>query len=737
MKIFLILLTMLVLSCDGQADQKKEKNMPKHSNRLSQVTSPYLQQHAHNPVDWYPWGEEAFAKARAENKPILLSIGYAACHWCHVMEKESFENEEIAALMNSLFVNIKVDREERPDVDQLYMRYVQLLTGSGGWPMTVFLTPQLKPFYGGTYFPPENRYGRPGFRRLLQLISDYYHNQKDDLNKNLKKIEMAITASFSEINGQKLPDRNTFNQACKRLAEMYEPEYGGLGNAPKFPAVQAFNLFLRKYANDGEQRYLDMVTHTLKSMGKGGVYDQLGSGFARYSTDNSWLVPHFEKMLYDNAQIVQLYLDTYLITKDEFYLQIVKEILAFVMREMTDPEGGFYSSFDADSEGEEGKFYIWDKKEIIQILGEENGEIFCAYYGVTEQGNFEGKNILNVVTDIPTLAVRFKTDEEVVQGSIADSKEKLFQIRKNRIPPALDDKILLSWNALMHSAFAKAYQVLGDKAYETVIRHNIAFIQKKMVRDNTLFHTYKDGIAKQNAFLDDYAYLIQALLDAYEALYEPSWLRWADELTRQANGIFWDENNGGYYYTSADEQLLHRIKDENDQSIPSATGVMLMNMLRLYSVNENSDYITRTEALFKKYEPVFVKNPYGYASYLNALDFYLNKPKEILLVQGKRTAVQPMLKAIFTEFIPNKVVLVINLEGGNEAIQSSVFQDRNTVNDMTTAYVCHNFICSMPVTNAATLRQLIKKNNKFTIFPTTLIIFAQLFCVKVEDKQKY
>lgn len=709
MKIFLILLTMLVLSCDGQADQKKEKNMPKHSNRLSQETSPYLQQHAHNPVDWYPWGEEAFAKARAENKPILLSIGYAACHWCHVMEKESFENEEIAALMNSLFVNIKVDREERPDVDQLYMRYVQLLTGSGGWPMTVFLTPQLKPFYGGTYFPPENRYGRPGFRRLLQLISDYYHNQKDDLNKNLKKIEMAITASFSEINGQKLPDRNTFNQACKRLAEMYEPEYGGLGNAPKFPAVQAFNLFLRKYANDGEQRYLDMVTHTLKSMGKGGVYDQLGSGFARYSTDNSWLVPHFEKMLYDNAQLVQLYLDTYLITKDEFYLQIVKEILAFVMREMTDPEGGFYSSFDADSEGEEGKFYIWDKKEIIQILGEENGEIFCAYYGVTEQGNFEGKNILNVVTDIPTLAVRFKTDEEVVQGSIADSKEKLFQIRKNRIPPALDDKILLSWNALMHSAFAKAYQVLGDKAYETVIRHNIAFIQKKMVRDNTLFHTYKDGIAKQNAFLDDYAYLIQALLDAYEALYEPSWLRWADELTRQANGIFWDENNGGYYYTSADEQLLHRIKDENDQSIPSATGVMLMNMLRLYSVNENSDYITRTEALFKKYEPVFVKNPYGYASYLNALDFYLNKPKEILLVQGKRTAVQPMLKAIFTEFIPNKVVLVINLEGGNEAIQSSVFQDRNTVNDMTTAYVCHNFICSMPVTNAATLRQLIKK----------------------------
>ena len=709
MKIFLILSTMLVLSCDGQADQKKEKNMPKHSNRLSQETSPYLQQHAHNPVDWYPWGEEAFAKARAENKPILLSIGYAACHWCHVMEKESFENEEIAALMNSLFVNIKVDREERPDVDQLYMRYVQLLTGSGGWPMTVFLTPQLKPFYGGTYFPPENRYGRPGFRRLLQLISDYYHNQKDDLNKNLKKIEMAITASFSEINGQKLPDRNTFNQACKRLAEMYEPEYGGLGNAPKFPAVQAFNLFLRKYANDGEQRYLDMVTHTLKSMGKGGVYDQLGSGFARYSTDNSWLVPHFEKMLYDNAQIVQLYLDTYLITKDEFYLQIVKEILAFVMREMTDPEGGFYSSFDADSEGEEGKFYIWDKKEIIQILGEENGEIFCAYYGVTEQGNFEGKNILNVVTDIPTLAVRFKTDEEVVQGSIADSKEKLFQIRKNRIPPALDDKILLSWNALMHSAFAKAYQVLGDKAYETVIRHNIAFIQKKMVRDNTLFHTYKDGIAKQNAFLDDYAYLIQALLDAYEALYEPSWLRWADELTRQANGIFWDENNGGYYYTSADEQLLHRIKDENDQSIPSATGVMLMNMLRLYSVNENSDYITRTEALFKKYEPVFVKNPYGYASYLNALDFYLNKPKEILLVQGKRTAVQPMLKAIFTEFIPNKVVLVINLEGGNEAIQSSVFQDRNTVNDMTTAYVCHNFICSMPVTNAATLRQLIKK----------------------------
>ncbi len=706
-KIF-ILLTIVVLSCGGQSDNKKENTMHKQANRLINDTSPYLQQHAHNPVDWYPWGEEAFAKARRENKPILLSIGYAACHWCHVMEKESFENEEIAALMNKLYVNIKVDREERPDVDQLYMRYVQLMTGSGGWPMTVFLTPELKPFYGGTYFPPEDRYGRPGFKRLLQVIADYYHNRKDDLNKNLQKIEQAVQASFREAKGEKLPDKAVFDQACARLTEMYEPQYGGLGKAPKFPAVQAFYLFLRKYKNDGEQRYLDMVTHSLKNMGRGGIYDQLAGGFARYSTDDAWLVPHFEKMLYDNAQLAPLYLDAYLLTKDEFYLQIVKETLTFVTREMTDPEGGFYNSFDADSEGEEGKFYMWDKKEILDALGSEKGKIFCAYYGVTEQGNFEGKNILHISTTLSALSRRYETDEEKLRQILTKSKEKLFAIRQKRSHPSLDDKVLLSWNALMLSAYSRAYEVLRNKEYETIIRRNIAFIQKNMAEDNHLLHTYKEGIAKQTAFLDDYAYLIQALLDAYEALFEPNWLEWADDLAKRVNSTFWDDENGGYFYTSAEEKLLHRMKDDADQSIPSATGIMLMNMLRLYSVTENDAYINLTERVFKKFEPVLLKNPYGYASYLNALDFYLNKPQEILLVEGRQTGLQPMFGVIFGNFIPNKVVLVSDLASSNKMIRSSVFQGRKRVNDSTTAYVCHNFVCSLPIINVDALSLLVK-----------------------------
>ncbi len=717
-KIILLIIITAVYSCDGRNQNKKESSMYKHTNRLINESSPYLQQHAHNPVDWYPWGEEAFRKARAENKPILLSIGYAACHWCHVMEEESFENEETAALMNELFVNIKVDREERPDVDQLYMRYVQLMTGSGGWPMTVFLTPDLKPFYGGTYFPPEDRYGRPGFKRLLRLISDYYRNKKDELLQNQTKLDEAIHQSLQEVNGTDLPAKDAFDRACEQLAQMYEPHYGGLGKAPKFPAVQALNLFLRKYNKDGEKRYLDMVMHTLKNMGQGGIYDQLGGGFARYSTDDAWLVPHFEKMLYDNAQLVQLYLDAYLITKETFFLRIVKETLAFAAREMSDPAGGFYSSFDADSEGEEGKFYVWDKNEVIQLLGPEDGAVFCTYYGISEQGNFEGKNILHITAEPRELADRFGKSEDQIRRIVQEGKNRLFRARQKRTPPALDDKVLLSWNALMLSAYARAFQVLRDADYERTIQRHLSFIRQNMTDGEGLFHVYKNGKAKQAAFLDDYAYLIQALLDSYEALFDPSWLKWAVALTRHVNNRFWDEQKDGYFYTSGkNEYLPYRLKDEYDQSVPSATGIMLLNMLRLYSATENPDFIEKAETLLKKYAPAFNQNPYGYASYLNALDFYLSKPDEILLVTESSSVPDSFCKVIFGGYHPNKVVLLKDASQSSSPIQASVFKGRAMVNNQPTAYVCRNFVCSLPVTTAKALQALLERSKADDILP--------------------
>ncbi|MEJ2055888.1 MAG: thioredoxin domain-containing protein, partial [Calditrichaceae bacterium] len=374
--------------------------MAEHANRLINETSPYLLQHAYNPVDWYPWSEEAFTEAKKLDKPVLLSIGYAACHWCHVMAHESFENQEIAELMNDLFINIKVDREERPDIDQVYMRFVQMATGSGGWPMTVFLTPDKQPFFGGTYFPPEDRYGRQGFPKILRSISRYYHHDKEKLRNVLNQIDEV----FSEIEHDahpnvKLPDRKIFNMSVENLTQYYEKQYGGIGKAPKFPTAEVFRLFLRKYHNDDEEQYLDMIEQTLKNMGKGGIFDQLGGGFARYSVDTQWLVPHFEKMLYDNAQLASLYLDVYLKTKDDFYLNIAEETLNFVEREMLSDDGGFYSSLDADSDGEEGKFYVWSKEQIMQKLGNVNGPVFCEYFNVTENGNFEGKNILRILTD--------------------------------------------------------------------------------------------------------------------------------------------------------------------------------------------------------------------------------------------------------------------------------------------------------------------------------------------------
>lgn len=706
---FVLLISWPIAGCNSaNAQTQGTPNMHKYTNHLINETSPYLLQHAHNPVEWYPWGEEAFRLAKEENKPILLSVGYAACHWCHVMEKESFENEETAALMNKLFINIKVDREERPDVDQIYMAFLQMTTGSGGWPMTVFLTPDREPFYGGTYFPPEDRYGRPGFKRLLQMVSDFFHNNKQELHKNLEQVQRAFNKRLKEERSGQIPGSRQFNQAVEELMLHYEPDFGGIGGAPKFPAVQALRLFLRRYKNQQDENALHMVTFTLKNMGRGGIYDQLGGGFARYSVDKQWLVPHFEKMLYDNAQLAVLYLETFQATGDPFFLETAEGTLGFVLNNMTSAQGGFYSSYDADSDGEEGTYYLWRKDEIEKVLDGKAAQLFNARYGVTGRGNFDGKNILHVAKDVRQLVKEFDLSLDGVRNSLSESRQALLQERQKRVPPALDDKIIASWNGLMLSAFAKAYQITGKAQYEKAVRNNVRFLQKQLTKHGELLHTYKDGRARFTAYLDDYADVIAGLSDAYEALFETPYLQWAIQLADVVNQNFWDEEHSGYFYTSAgQEKLLHRLKDKGDQSVPSGTGIMLQNMLRFYFLTNQEFYLKRSETILAKYGPQFTANPYSYASYLNALDFYLQKPQEIVLVQWAEQPLHPLLQAVHGKYLPNKVMVLKRTNDPLLQIAPALLEGRESVNKQNTVYLCYNYTCSLPVNSPKELVKLL------------------------------
>ncbi len=708
-----LLIGFALVFCNRGEPQKERTMKYKHTNRLINETSPYLRQHAHNPVDWYPWGEEAFRKAKEEDKPVLLSVGYAACHWCHVMEKESFEDEQTAALMNERFINIKVDREERPDVDRIYMQFLQMFTGSGGWPMTVFLTPDKKPFYGGTYFPPEDRYGRPGFKKLLRMVSDFYRNNKKELQQNLEQVEQGFRAQLAEEKPGAIPGKEDFNRAVEELMRYYDPEYGGIGQAPKFPATEALFLLLRKYRNDDDEDALHMVAHTLRKMAAGGIYDQLAGGFARYSVDRQWLVPHFEKMLYDNAGLARLFLATYQATGDSFFLDIARQVLAFVRREMMSPEGGFYSSMDADSEGEEGRYYVWTKREILDALGARLGEIFCRYYGVTEKGNFEGKNILHVAASLKELSDEFRLALPEVEKILREGRENLLKLRQQRVPPATDTKIIVSWNGLMLSAFADAYQITGDPEYAQVLRTTLDFLRNKLFEDNELRHTYKDGRARFAAYLDDHAHLIAGLLDSYQALFDPEPVRLAQRLMQTVERDFHDPEQGGYFYAPKDQtDLVYRVKDRGDASIPSGSGVMAANLLRMFHLTEEQAYLTRAEQLFAKYGRQMIDNTYGFASYLNALDFYLRKPFEIVIVRGTRPETKPFLIAIHRRFLPNKIVLVKDDRQPLPAPFSlSLIAGREAVDNRTTVYVCRDFACSLPIVDSEQLeRELFSKD---------------------------
>ncbi|MCI0490757.1 MAG: thioredoxin domain-containing protein [Blastocatellia bacterium] len=673
---------------------------PRHTNRLIDETSPYLLQHAHNPVDWYAWGPEALERARNEDKPILLSIGYSACHWCHVMEHESFENEEIARLMNESFVCIKVDREERPDLDSIYMNAVQMLTGHGGWPMTMFLTPDLKPFYGGTYFPPEDRHGLPGFPRLLIAVADSYQKRRQEIENSAD----AITAELGKLNrfqpsGEMLTTE-ILNQAFTALMKNFDRLHGGFGRAPKFPPSQTLMFLLRHHHRTRSTEALEMVETTLEKMAAGGMYDHLGGGFARYSVDERWLVPHFEKMLYDNALLSRIYLYAYQATGKPLYRRIAEEIVEYIIRDMTDRSGGFYSAEDADSEGEEGKFYVWTKDEVIRLLGEREGEAFCRYFDVTDGGNFEhGKSILNTPRSMEEVTAEMGIGLDELERMIAAGKKKLFYEREGRVRPGRDEKILAAWNGLMLTSLSEAARILGRDDYREVAARNGDFILQNLTEDGRLLRTYKDGRAKLNAYLEDYAFIVEGMLALYEANFELKYFDEARQLADRMIEQFWDEDDGGFFFTSADhEELIARTKDYFDNAIPSGNSVAALSLLKLGLLTGEPRYGRHALAILRTMHRSMSRHPSAFGYLLCALDFYLSEPKEIAIIGPTDShEVRSFIEEIYSRYLPNKV-----LASGVDAPSAAAIKllaDRPAMEGKPTVYVCRNYTCLAPATS--------------------------------------
>ena len=689
-------------------------NAVKHTNRLAQETSPYLLQHAHNPVDWFAWGDEAFQIAKSENKPILLSVGYSACHWCHVMERESFENEAIAAIMNREYVCIKVDREERPDVDAIYMSAVQLMTGQGGWPMTVFMTPDGKPFFGGTYFPPEDMYGRPGFPRILEAVATAWQTERLGIESQSDTIlaHMDQGNDLTRDLQDSLLTPKILENAYTTLSASFDRQHGGFGNAPKFPQPANLDFLLRFHARGKRQEALQMVEKTLQKMALGGMYDQLGGGFHRYSTDQTWLVPHFEKMLYDNAQLAQTYAYAFQITGKAFYKGVAEETLEYVLREMTSEEGGFYSAQDADSEGEEGKFFVWTPEEVTAILGEQDAKVFNAFYDVSKAGNWEGNNILHVVMDAKDVAQQFGLTVEQAAQILDKARIAMLQARDRRVKPGLDDKILTAWNGLMLAAFAECGAIFNRQDFTDAAVKNADFVLNQLAQseDKTrLLRTYRNGQAKLNGYLEDYAFYADGLLHLYQATFDPKWLTQAQTLADAMLEHFWDEAHSGFYTTSNDhEQLVQRLKDLDDNATPSGNSVGVEVLLKLWAFTGSERYQQCAARVLRKLGPVLEKHPYGFARLLGALDLYLAGPQEIgLRGEPSDAATQSMLRAAFTPYLPNKVIGLLPRAANTEESGIAFLHDRPAINGQPTAYVCRNFACKTPVTTAEELaRQL-------------------------------
>ncbi len=675
------------------------------ANRLANETSPYLLQHAENPVDWYPWGEEALNRAQDEDRPILLSIGYSACHWCHVMERESFENDDIAAIMNEHFVNIKVDREERPDLDAVYMEAVQMLTGSGGWPMTVFLTPEGRPFYGGTYFPPDDRQGMPGFPRLLAAASQAYHTNKSEIERVTRQLSDQMGRSGQMPRGFTPLTTEVMHGAYSQLATQFDHLNGGFGNAPKFPQPMTPEFLLRYYRHGFNARALEMVELTLQKMAYGGMYDQVGGGFHRYSTDAYWLVPHFEKMLYDNALLARLYLHAWQITGNQLYRRITEETLDYVLREMTDPSGGFYSAQDADSEGVEGKFFVWTPNELRPLLGDD-ADLVMGYYGVTDSGNFEGSNILNVPRPPADYAGQQSVSEDTLSNAIARARATLLEVREQRIHPLLDDKVLTSWNGLMLRAFAEAGAALDRPDYLDAARNNAAFLLENMRDANgRILRTWRNGEAKLLGYLEDYSCLADGLLSLHEATLEPRWLQEAVAVADGMNALFWDDAVGGFYDTGSDhEQLVIRPRDVFDNAQPCGSSVAADVLLRLGVITGNDNYSSKGATPLRALQQLLGRAPAATGYWLGALDFYVSLPREIVIVGPTDSdSTQAMLREINGRFMPNKVAVGMADPANPPLKDSPLLEQRLMQEGQPTAYVCENYACQLPVTDAGSL----------------------------------
>ena len=680
------------------------------ANKLANETSPYLLQHKDNPVDWYPWGEEALLRAREEDKPVLLSVGYSACHWCHVMERESFEDDETARMMNEHFVNIKVDREERPDIDSIYMAAVQALTRHGGWPMTVFLTPDGAPFYGGTYFPPTPSRGMPSFQQILLSVRDAYENRREEVTRNADAIREYLRASTAAL----MPEAESagtglLDGAAESLLAQFDGRYGGFGGAPKFPQAMNLEVLLRHHGRTGSRSALAAVELTCRRMANGGIYDHLGGGFARYSVDAYWLVPHFEKMLYDNALLSRLYLETYQATGDVFYRRIAEETLDYVLRDMTSGEGGFYSAEDADSEGVEGKFYIWTPEELEAALDPQEAALAARYWDVTEQGNFEGMNILHVPRPPETVADEFGLSEEELWDRILGIRGKLLAVRERRIRPGRDEKILAAWNGLMLRSFALAARVTGREDYREAAVKNATFILKKLKEDGRIHRSYKDGRARFNGYLEDYAMVADGLVALYEATFETRWLVEADDLMDAVSELFWDEEKHAFYDTPTDhEELVTRPRDVYDSAMPSGTSVATETLLKLALLLARGDYRQRAEEVLEELAGGMEKVPGGFGRLLCALDFSTSEPREVVVV-GEQGApdTRALLERVYSRYLPNKVVAGLSPGDDEAGGLIPLLAQRTAREGRATAYVCVHYACQTPTTDPEELsRQL-------------------------------
>ena len=679
-------------------------------NRLSKEKSPYLLQHAENPVDWYAWGDEALQKAREEDKPLFLSIGYATCHWCHVMAHESFEDQEVAQILNDHFISIKVDREERPDVDRVYMTVCQAMTGRGGWPLSVFMTAERKPFFSGTYFPTRTRMGMPGFLDILKEIARLWQNDRERLTKIGEDITRALQPKPDASEQVQPLTVETLNKGYIQLSRAFDPKWGGFGDAPKFPTPHHLTFLLRWYRRTADATALAMVEKTLEEMRNGGIFDQVGYGFCRYSVDEKWLVPHFEKMLYDQAMLAMAYTEALQTTGKPLYARVIREIFGYVLRDMTDPDGGFYSAEDADSEGKEGWFYLWTPEEVREVLGSDPAELFCHFYNITPEGNFEhGRSIPHITFHLQALAQQKGMDVGELERQLHESRQKLFALRERRIHPLKDDKILTAWNGLMIAALAKGYQALGDGNCIDAACRAADFVLSRLRSDTgRLYRRYRHGEVAFPGFLDDYAFLVWGLIELYESTFDVRYLEEAVKLNQDMLELFWDQQAGGLFYSAEDnEQLIVRDKEIYDGATPSGNSVAALNLLRLGRMTGDTTLEEKAEQLLRSFSGLVGDYPMAYTQFLNALDFALGPAQEVVIAGDRgHAATQAMIDILHRRFVPNRVLMLKpgGMEGARLSALCGFTGALEPIGGQPAAYVCENYACKRPITDIEELK---------------------------------